>query len=126
MDKDEIRTLIREEIALAMKTLEDEALNSFNSYAYKGACEATDAKRAGAAKNPFEESAPTWDEITERLRGIRESLRESNGRPEHIDALDRLIKGRLVNPATCDHTYPWIHEGVASTHCKHCGTVRPF
>jgi hypothetical protein len=70
MDDARLRAVIREEIALAMKTLENEAyssdpdddvsfdraLSSFNVYAYAGACEAADEQRAQDAENPFEET----------------------------------------------------------------------
>jgi hypothetical protein len=71
MDDARLRAVIREEIALAVKTLADEmyssdpgdtidisfgrAVASFGIYAYRGACEAADKQRAGAAKNPFAE-----------------------------------------------------------------------
>jgi hypothetical protein len=67
MDDTQLRAIIREEIALATKTLEDQAyssdpdddvdleraLSSFNTYAYRGACEAADEQRARDT-DPFE------------------------------------------------------------------------
>ncbi|MGY5634161.1 hypothetical protein ACW7N6_38110 [Streptomyces sp. UC1A3] len=69
MDEARMRAVAREEIALAMKTLEGEmyssdpeddvtaerALSSFNTYAYRGACEKADEERA---ENPFEDVGP--------------------------------------------------------------------
>lgn len=67
MDEARMRAIAREEIALAMKTLESEmyssdpeddvtaerALSSFNTYAYRGACEKADEERV---ENPFEDA----------------------------------------------------------------------
>lgn len=79
MDETRVRAIIREEIALAMKTLGEIAdlRNSrddspgtdalyeisgaafdFQQYAYAYACETADAERAEDAANPFEETKP--------------------------------------------------------------------
>jgi hypothetical protein len=73
MDETRLRAVIREEIALAVKTLAEQmwssdpedtgasfeqAASSFGIYAYRGACEAADADRAEDARNPFEEPEP--------------------------------------------------------------------
>lgn len=67
MDDARLRAVIREEIALAVKTLggvaerrEDYDLDAvaydFNTYAYAGACETADEQRTRDAENPFEET----------------------------------------------------------------------
>lgn len=79
MDETRLRAVVREEIALAMKTLGEVAdrnnnrddsddtdalyaietvTNYFGQYAYEGACEKADEKRARDAANPFEEPEP--------------------------------------------------------------------
>jgi hypothetical protein len=148
MDETRVRALIREEIALAFRALsvaandldmpyetselDSRALTNIEQAAdraaheFKELCETADEQRVEDAKNPFEEKTTDADEITQRLRGIRDSLVASGGHPSHIGDLDRLIKKRTHDPLACDHYYPWISEGKAATHCEHCGTARPF
>lgn len=71
MEETRLRAVIREEVALAVKTLADQMYDSdpestgvsfeqaasyFDSFAYRGACEAADEQRAAEAENPFEET----------------------------------------------------------------------
>lgn len=90
MDETRVRAIIREEIALAVKTLGEIAdrrnsrdcddpgtdalyeisgtTSDFQQYAYAGACEEVDEKRAADAKNPFTEAAlGPADEATKKL-----------------------------------------------------------
>jgi hypothetical protein len=147
---DQVRAMMREEIALAFgalsaaasyldmpyetSELDSRALTNIGQAAdraaqeYEARCETADEERAEAAKNPFAEPKPDTavDDTTEALRVIRDSLAGSGAHPDHVARLDRLIKRRGNDPATCDHYYLWAREGVAATHCERCGTARPF
>lgn len=103
MDETRLRAVIREEIALAMKTLEEQAYSSdpeddvsleralsyFNSYAYEGACRAADEQREA---NPFEEEKP--DATTEALREVLASLRDRGADADHIARVEKLVRDR--------------------------------
>lgn len=147
MDETRIRAIIREEIALAFgalsasaqyldmpyetSELDSRALSNIGQTAdqavreYEARCETADEQRAEDAANPFAERTNA-DEVTESLRVIRDSLRESGANADHIARMDRLIKRRENDPTTCDHYYPWISEKELAKHCEHCGTARPF
>lgn len=106
MDETRLRAVMREEIALAMKTLEDQAYSSdpeddisleralsyFNSYAYEGACEKADEERAANEANPFEEEKP--DATTEALREVLASLRDRGADADHIARVEKLVRDR--------------------------------
>lgn len=74
MNETRMRAIMREEIALAVKTLAEqtycsdpgsdnysfsEAASAFGIYAYRGACEAADAEREQEAANPFTDAGTT-------------------------------------------------------------------
>jgi hypothetical protein len=94
MDETRVRAIIREEIALAMKTLgevaerrEDSDLDAvtydFRAYAYRGACDEADEQRAEDAENPFEEKPVTGPDsaVTAAIRaevlGVLKELRHT-------------------------------------------------
>ena len=122
MDETRLRKIVREEILLAMKTLEDQtyrsdpedemtvdrALSYFTSYAYEGACEQADEQRALAAEraNPFDEPEPSpadaavqavvRTEVLSLLTEMRDTFRMSGMSGDYLIAerLDWLIIAR--------------------------------
>lgn len=117
MDETKLRAIIREEIALAMKTLGDVASNAAPSLqaegregesggslaiasaagvyftsAYEANCAVADDQRAQDAENPFAEKAP--DATTEALRDVLASLRKRGAGPDHIARVEKLVKDR--------------------------------
>lgn len=119
MDETRLRAMMREEIALAVKTLAeqtycsdpdsddysfDRAASSFDRYAYRGACEAADAERA---ENPFTEAATdaavdpsvkafVHAEVQNVLREMRDQFYLS-GRQDDLNIgnrLDHLVSQR--------------------------------
>jgi hypothetical protein len=166
MDETRLRAVIREEIALAMKTLEDQtyssdpdddvslerALSYFNTYAYRGACEAADEQRAQNAANPFEETSldgerrrvthaaaflPTAD-LNALPAGAYKLLGNLARNDAYTNAVIRLMQhggpsiGKQeaettgVNPALAAkcgrHNFVQLRDGWF---CLHCGTPTP-
>lgn len=83
MDETGLRTVVREEITLAVSTLAKEmyssdpdsdgysfeqAASSFDIYAYRGACEAADEQRARDAADPFAE--PEGEVFTVEVKAL--------------------------------------------------------
>lgn len=105
MDETRMRAVIREEIALAVKTLAEQmwssdpedtgasfeqAASSFGIYAYRGACEAADAERE-AATNPFAPDLTMSPEVADFiLRDVSGLLWESCG-PKAYDVEDPRV-----------------------------------
>lgn len=116
MDETRLRAVIREEIALAMKTLEDQtyssdpeddvslerALSYFNSYAYEGACRAADEEREA---NPFEGPEVTQtDPWPGSVIGRPEAdpLVSSQGTKPHVHRFEYADDGAGNSGSFCD------------------------
>lgn len=117
MDETRVRAIIREEIALAFKTLaeaawtsdpEDDislerALSSFNSYAYRGAYEAADEEREQNAENPFEETDPDTGVPVETLAATHFSgLRQNQSAKPHVHRFEYADDGAGHSGSFCD------------------------
>jgi hypothetical protein len=121
MDDARLRAVIREEIALAVKTLGeqayssdpgsegyslDQAASSFGAYAYRGACDDADEQRAQDAANPFAE--PEGEAVTVEVKALvraemLDTLRElsttfsMSGLDDDLrisDRLDHVVRSR--------------------------------
>lgn len=120
MDETRIRAVIREEIALAVKTLAeqtycsdpdsgdyslDQAASHFSSWAYAGACKEADEQRARDADDPFAEKTEPADpavqtlvraEVLAVLKEMRDMFNLSGYEPDGriADRLDHIITAR--------------------------------
>ena len=119
MEETRLRAVIREEIALAMKTLSEVAdrgnsrddstdtdaliaiekvTDDFTSYAYEADCAVADEQRAEAAKNPFKETEPAVDPAVQavvraEVLGVLRDLRTAfymSGLDDDTRIADRL------------------------------------
>lgn len=108
MDRDEVRALIREEIALAMKALK-EAAEDADGYD-TGELESAGLRAIGNAIDGFQS---TYRDMCEWTDGERKRLTDP-------------FTGRAPDVASCEHRWPYDRatQTQADT-CENCGAGRP-
>lgn len=108
MDETRLRVVIREEIALAMKTLRTAADNADMPYE-TGELESSALRAVQAAASQF-------------LGEYRDACEWTDGERKR---LTDPFTGEAPDVASCDHFYPRNPDGTWSKTCKNCGAGRP-